>query len=578
MKLLDEEMNMYLIPEVKSSKKCTPFNINGVKFEYNDIDTRVKNLCDKLPKGETTVVVSVDSSISSSYEMKLSKDVIEITGKDQAGAFYGVQTLRQILKNQECDLCEIFDSPDFKDRGFYLDITRGRIPKLETLKELVDTLSYYKINMLQLYVEHTYSFKEYDGIYQKTGYISPEELRELDAYCVENFIDFVPSLSLFGHLYELLTDERYKHLCELENYKDKAIYWRERMRHHTIDPLNPESFELIKSLIDQYVPNFTSDKFNICCDETFDFGAGRNAGKDKGRLYVDFVRKIVDYVKSKGKTPMMWGDVIIKHADLIDDIGDGIIYLSWGYSKDEKPDAVNKVRDAGKHQYVCPGLNNWASLIELPQISVPNITKMTKYGYDAGAIGVLNTCWGDYGHPSSIYACLYGMIFGGAKSWNVNCEYNNFDEAIDLLCYGKEGATSKMKAIAGTLVHCMWYELVCDYNSEKVGSDTMTLWEPFEPCELKNCFFTLEKIIPLLNSETWENEKVRENLVCISQGIQLMASMLMSKKAGEKFGSDINVAEAWIKEFSRLYLADSKQGELDEIVKIVYHLANKYLK
>ncbi|MBQ7760622.1 MAG: family 20 glycosylhydrolase [Clostridia bacterium] len=569
---------MYLIPEVKSYKKCAPFTIVGVEFELKGIDERVKKLCAKLPKGETKAVVSIDESLDDSYKMKLSQNLVEITGKNQQGAFYGVQTLRQILKNKECDLCEINDSPDFNDRGFYLDITRGRIPKLDTLKELVDTLAYYKINMLQLYVEHTYPFKEYDGIYQRTGYITPEELRELDAYCVENFIDFVPSLSLFGHLYELLTDERYKHLCELENYKDKTVFWCERMGHHTIDPLNPESFELIKSLIDQYMPNFTSNKFNICCDETFDLGTGRNIGKDKGRLYVDFVRKIVDYIKSKGKTPMMWGDIISRHADLIDDIGDGVLFLSWGYSKDEKPDSINKVKEAGKPQYVCPGLSNWTSLIELPQVSVPNITKMAKYGYDAGAVGLLNTCWGDYGHPSSIYACLYGMIFGGAKSWNANCEYSNFDEAMDILCYGKEGASKKMKAIANTLVKCAWYELVCDYSNEKFGANIMKCWAEFEPFELDECFSTIEDIIPYLNSEVWENEKVRENLICIAQGIQLMAAILMSKKTGERFGLDIKDAEEWLKEFSRLYLAESKMGELEEFVKVFYHLANKYLK
>ena len=568
---------MYLIPQVKKSKSCSPFIIEGCTFKCDNVDKRVVNLTQKVQRGSTSVTFSFDESVNFSYKMNLSSDLVEIIAKDQAGAFYAVQTLRQIIANKECDLYEIEDTPDYVDRGFYLDITRGRIPKLETLKELVDTLAYYKINMLQLYVEHTFPFKEYDGIYQRTGYITPDEIRELDAYCIENFIDFVPSLSLFGHLYELLSDDRYKHLCELVDYKDRAVYWCERMGHHTIDPLNPESFEIIKSLIDQYVPLFTSDKFNICCDETFDLCNGRNKGKDKARLYVDFVRKIVDYIKSKGKTPMMWGDIISKHADLIDDIGDGVLFLSWGYSKDEKPDAINKVRDAGKPQYVCPGLNNWTSLIELPQVSVPNITKMTKYGYDAGAIGVLNTCWGDYGHPSSIYMCLYGMIFGAAKSWNTNCEYEDFDSSMDLLCYGKTGASEKIKAIAATLVHCLWYELVCGYSNEKFGADNMKCWGESEPYELSEGFSTIEDIIPYLNVEVWGNEKARENLLCVAQGIQLMQAMLMSKKTGERFGLELKDAEEWLKEFSRLYLNESKNGELEELVRVIYYLAKKYL-
>lgn len=571
---------MHLIPEVKNAKKCNKFKVSGYKFSFaKNIDERVIKLASKLPLGRTAVSVSVKENGKQEYKMTLCAKEIKVVASSQAMAFYAVQTLKQILKFGYCDFSEIYDAPDFENRGFYLDITRGRIPTLETLKELVDNLAYYKINMLQLYVEHTFPFKEYDGIYQRTGFISSEEIVELDKYCIENFVEFVPSLSCFGHLYELLSDERYKHLCELENYKDRTVFWCERMGHHTIDPSNPESFELIKSLIDQYAPLFTSDKFNICCDETFDLGRGRNAGKDKARLYVDFVRKILDYVKSKGKTPMMWGDIISAHSELIDDLGDGVLFLSWGYSANQGPESIKKVEAAGKPQYVCPGISNWTSLIEQPQISVPNITKMTKYGYDAGAIGVLNTCWGDYGHISSIYACMYGAIFGAAKSWNANCEYRYFDNSMDKLYYGYKGASKLMKKIATAFGNrCPWYELVCGYSNKQFNNDAMRVWTRLEPDELVNAFNTLDEAIPYLSAFNWENEKARENLLCIAQGSQLFAAMLMASKTGEKLGMIDKDMESWLVEFSRLYLAESKKGELEVFVKIAYHLGNEYLK
>ena len=93
---------------------------------------------------------------------------------------------------------------------------------------------------------------------------------ELDRYCNENFIEFIPSLATFGHLFVLLNQDKYKHLTECENFKQERIFWEDRMLHHTVDPTKQESFELIASLIDQYIPLFSSDKFNICCDETFD--------------------------------------------------------------------------------------------------------------------------------------------------------------------------------------------------------------------------------------------------------------------------------------------------------------------
>ncbi|MBE6674136.1 MAG: hypothetical protein E7596_03405 [Ruminococcaceae bacterium] len=568
---------MRLIPEVKEKVLGERRAISGCTFVLpNGCDNRIVNLTKKVPSGPVQVTVKIGNEDSESYKILFGKE-ITVEAKGEKGAFYAIQTIRQIVKNGYCDVKEINDSPDFEVRGFYYDITRGRIPTLESLKKLVDTLAYHKINMLQLYVEHVFPFKEYDGIYQRTGYITAEETRELDAYCKENYIELVPSLSCFGHLFELLETEKYKHLCELPDHKPNTIYWQQRMAHHTIDPSNPESFELIKSLIDQYMPLFTSDKFNICCDETFDLGKGRNAGKDVGQLYVGFVKKILDYVRSKGKTPMMWGDIINAHSEFIDELGE-TIFLSWGYGANEKPDTINKLRDAGKTQYVCPGCNNWTSLIEMVQVSIPNIYKMTKYGYEAGAKGVLNTCWGDYGHISPIYACMYSIIYGAARSWNATCEYENYDEAMDLLYYGHEGGANLVKSLAKAYRSCYWYELVCDYSNRMFNTDVMKAWRTANPEELNEAFGEVEELIPYLMSTKWENEDAREALLCVANGTQCMIAMLMSMQTGEKLGMNDTDVEEWLKEFTKIYLKESKMGELKDFVKAMYELSIKYLK
>ena len=74
-------------------------------------------------------------------------------------------------------------------------------------------------------------------------------------------------------------------------------------------------------MLDQYIPLFSSNKFNICCDETFDLGEGKNkklaAEVGKGRLYIDFLKKIVEHVKGYGKQVMFWGDIILEHPELM---------------------------------------------------------------------------------------------------------------------------------------------------------------------------------------------------------------------------------------------------------------------
>lgn len=566
---------MKLIPAVKEIKPGKRTEFSGCTFVFpENCDKRVINLAKKVPQGEKIVRILVSGIKGESYKIVF-KEEITIYASSYQGAFYAIQTLRQIIKNGYYEAEEIIDSPDFEARGFYFDITRGRIPTIETLKKLVDNLAYYKHNMLQLYVEHVFPFKEYDGIYQRTGYMTPEETMELDKYCKENFIELVPSLSCFGHLYELLQHNR-KDLCEYENYEPKAIYWAERMGHHTIDVSNPESIELIKSLIDQYSPLFTSDKFNICCDETFDLCNGRNKGKDKAREYINFVNQIVAHVKSKGKKPMMWGDIISQHAELIDELDKDITFLSWGYSPNELPNTINKVKEANKPQYVCPGLNNWSSLMELTQRSIPNITKMAQYGYDAGANGMLTTCWGDYGHTSPLEACMYGIIYACAKAWNVNCKYENFNELIDFLYYGYSGAGELINKLSNLHIVNFWYDLCVHYSNAKFNNNQMRANTP-GPDALNKAFEGCEEVIPYFMATKWENDEAREAFLVVAQGIEYMIAMLVSMQSGEKCGVNLSDVEAWLKDYSKLYLKESKRGELQDFVKVMYELALKYL-
>ncbi len=564
---------MLLIPQVKTIKEGKRREINGYKFTFShDVDSRLVKIAQKAPVGDNEVQFQIGNEDLDEYRIVFD-DIIKVEARGVKGAFYAIQTLRQIAKNGYIDASEICDAPDLEVRGYYFDITRGRIPTLETLKNLVDNLAYYKVNMLQLYVEHVFPFKEYDGIYQRTGYITPDELKEIDAYCKENFIDFVPSLSCFGHLYELLESEKYKHLCELTDDEHKTHFWQRRMAHHTIDVSNPESIELIKSLIDQFMPCFTSKYFNICCDETFDLGKGKNQGKDPAILYTEFVKQIVEYVRSKGKIPMMWGDVI----EHIDPLGDDIIFLNWGYSPDEKPDRIYNLKNANKTQIVCPGINGWTSLCERVKDSVPNITKMANYAYEVNAKGLMNTNWGDYGHIAPIEACMYGTIFGCAKAWNTTYEYPLFDESIDLLYYGYQGAAKMLKTIDTAHRVVYWYNLVVDYSNEAFKNDLMGARQA-EPDELEAAYYEIEDIIPYLQGTKWENERAREALYIVASGAQYMISMLFSKQTGEKLGVFFSDIEEWIKEYAKLYLSESKEGELKEFIKVFYYLAQKYIK
>ena len=219
-----ERFKVKLIPNPKIIKKRDGL-LKGKTLKLADgiTDDRLIKAMKKLPFSEcgTNIEVQIGNEDNEAYILEIEPEKILIKAEGVRGAFYAIQTLRQLFCAENVPCCYIEDEPDFKYRGFYHDITRGKVPTVETLKRLIDDMAYYKLNSLQLYVEHTFEFKEYADSNDRTGYLTAEEIRELDSYCRMNFIEFIPSLASFGHLYELLNKYRFKHLRELEDFKEK---------------------------------------------------------------------------------------------------------------------------------------------------------------------------------------------------------------------------------------------------------------------------------------------------------------------------------------------------------------------
>jgi len=563
---------MNLIPMPKKIEKYEGFLENkAVCLKSNLFDERLLKAIDCLPVqyNGTGLEIHIQDLGVEEYSIKIEQDNILITAGSEAGAFYAIQTLRQLFLEEEIPCCYIEDKPDFSHRGFYHDITRGRVPKLDTLKKLVDDMAYYKLNSLQLYVEHVFEFKEYADSIERTGYMTAEEIRELDEYCKMNFIELIPSLSTFGHLYELLQKDRYKHLREVEDFKEIEFIWENRQVHHTIDPTCEESFELIKSLIDQYMVNFSSDKFNICCDETFDLKIGKHKDEDTGKLYIDFVSKIVKYLQDKGKTVMMWADILLNHPEQIENLPDGVKLLNWYYW--EKPDenTFKTIRDSGKEQIVCPGTGSWARLCEDYEMDIINIPKMAEYGYKYGAEGVLNTNWGDLGNSCSIPLAMFGLVLGAEKSWNIKTAVDeNYTARVNKLLYKKDNATEYIKRLSNLCSRISWTDTAKTYANILCGHIYDVEYPSAE--ELSRVVCDSMELIEDINHDIWENKEYKEQIILSAEGVAVMAE-LIAVYQGHDFERKTDTKK-WIKKYREKWLEDSKESELREIEKMFFVL------
>ncbi|MBE5967562.1 MAG: glycoside hydrolase [Lachnospiraceae bacterium] len=376
------------------------------------------------------------------YRLTIDRESITIEGGSKAAVLYGIQTLRQIVSQKGAVLpCLVIrDYPDTKNRGFYHDATRGRIPTLSYLKSLADKLSYYKLNQLQLYIEHSFLFKDLSEVWRDDTPLTAEEIMELDDYCAERNIELVPSLSSFGHLDKLLSTKTYAHLCELPDSDKEPFSFIARMQHHTIDTTNEESFTLVTKMISEYMPLFRSKHFNLCADETFDLGKGRSRERAEEigtqRMYIDFLKRLSNFVIAQGKIPMFWGDIISRFPEAIKELPKESICLNWGYAPEQREEDTQMLAKAGATQYLCPGVGGWNQLINLIESSYKNITRMCSYAHKYNGIGILNTDWGDFGHVNHPEFSTTGLIYGAAFSWNKKeIPFKEINKQISVLEY-----------------------------------------------------------------------------------------------------------------------------------------------
>lgn len=564
------EMHLIPMPTVLKEEEGS-LSYKTISLLTEVTDKRIERALQKLPLSDTgaNMKIQICGTKGEGYTLRINQEDISLTAEGPAGAFYGIQTLRQIFTHSEIPCLYIEDKPDFSDRGFYHDITRGRVPKVETVKKLIDEMAYYKLNSLQLYIEHTFAFEEYQDSVKHTGCLTAEEIRELDDYCYDHFIEFIPSIATFSHLYELLQKEEYKDLCMIENFESEYIGLIERHKHHTIDPLNPKSFEVIKNLISQYIPLFRSTRFNVCCDETFDLKEGRHKDVSSERMYIDFVKQLVDYLHSQGKIVQIWGDILLQHPDTINELPNGVQYLNWHYFADIKEEDIEIFQKKGKSQIVCPSTNSWARFCENVAMEEINISRMAELGYKYGAIGVLNTNWGDYGHLNSLALCMYGFVIGAEKSWSVHTKIDDaFVEHVNYLFYQNEHAVQTLRLLSCLNDHIPWADFCHAYSNSVCEKKLNVAW----PDEYRihkaqrGCHDFLQKF----SKEKWIRDEYREEMLVAAEGIQVMTE-LFGLLAGYQIERQTDTKE-WLKKYRQKWLMECKESELRQIENIFLHM------
>ena len=530
----------------------------------------------------TRIVSTIDQKPgrAQGYAMILDEREVRITADDPAGEFYARQTLAQ-LRRQYGDALpqgQIEDRPDFTVRGVMLDISRDKVPAMATLFEMVDLFAELKLNQLQLYTEHTFAYSKHEEVWRDASPMTADEIRQLDQYCRERHIELVPNQNSFGHLERWFKHKPYEPLAE----KPEGFVFPWGARHEggfSLNPLDPRSLELIEELYDELLPNFTSKLFNVGCDETFDLGLGKSKAeverRGKERVNLDFVLKIYDAVKRRGRTMQFWGDIILHKPELIPELPKDLIALNWGYEAVHPFEKETRAfADADVPFYVCPGTSSWSSFSGRSDNAIANLRSAAACGLANRASGYLNTDWGDWGHLQYLPISYLGFAAGAAYSW---CLESNRDidlaAALDLhLFRDAAGVMGRLMHDFGNIYQAIQTPLG---NSTRLfwsllgGEHRRYLWEPVTPQEFDDAESRANAVLARLP----QARMGRPDAALVIDEIRNAAAMLIHAcrhgrwRMEAEAMSATQLAEALrdiVAEHRRLWLARNRPGGLND--------------
>ncbi len=374
----------------------------------------------------------IDASLpAEGYELRIGADGIDLAAADDAGTFYARSTLAQLARIHDGSLPEgvIRDHPDLPARGVMLDISRDKVPSMASLRDLIDRLASWKINQVQLYSEHTFAYRNHQIVHEHASPLTADEIIELDAFCRQRFVELVPNQNCLGHMNRWVEHEPYRALALApDGFTDPWGMFRNAM---TLDPVNPGSLELIRELLAELLPLFTSRRVHLGLDEAWELPPER---MDEFMAWIDTLRSLPELADHE---LLIWGDMIAGDIDRLRQIPAGVTVCEWGYD-DWHPfdERVSMLSDAGVPFWVAPGTSSWLSVVGRVPNMIGNCHAAARAALAHGAVGYLNTDWGDQGHLQQHPISDPGFVYGAAVSW---CFASNADldlgAALSTHCY-----------------------------------------------------------------------------------------------------------------------------------------------
>lgn len=268
-----------------------------------------------INKADSTELVGAEA-----YQLYITQDTIILNANTAAGAFRGIQTIRQIIPENSTDTLatnkiwtiptgKINDNPQFEYRGAMLDVARHFF-SVKDVKRFIDLLAYYKYNALHLHLTDDQGWRieikswpllteiggstEVGG--EAGGFYTQEDYKEIVAYAAERHILIVPEVDMPGHTnaasvsYPILNG----------NGKTPQLYEGTQVGKSTFDTRKDTVYTFIDDVVREITAMTPGPYFHIGGDESH---------VTKKNDYIYFVEKVEKIVQKHGKQMIGWDEI-----------------------------------------------------------------------------------------------------------------------------------------------------------------------------------------------------------------------------------------------------------------------------
>jgi glycosyl hydrolase family 20 len=339
------------------------------------------------------------------YILQINNEGIRVAANSQQGLFYALQNLAQLRNDNSFPYIEIIDKPNALYRGIMIDL--ARVPERpDYIISLLPFLASCRINQVYFNLENKFEYKKHPILAHQHAW-SQEDMKRVIDEAEKYFIEVVPIPSTIGHMESFFKHDEYAHLAEPNTCDHLAIY-------------KPEAREFISDILDEICEVFKGDYIHLAGDEAPYLGMSlaKNDTEAKDMLiksYTDGINFMADRIKSSGKHPMIWADMVLHYPELLQNLDKDIILVDWKYHglDEEEVTSPEELLRAGFEVAIAPGIladEPFLPSLERLERNIPYFTRRT------GMWGIINCMWEP--RTQTLPVAKIGIAVAGACAWN----------------------------------------------------------------------------------------------------------------------------------------------------------------